>query len=260
MGNALRGSGGPISFAVCGPFCAPQACARYRHARSCIFTFDHPRSCDATSSAKLPDSAEDGGDDSSCVSGAHPRTNHGAGCRYPSATEEIMEVERSALQNRCVFRGCAGVDVERYAFHPARILRAQAIHSQGSSSVCLSRSTPRLISTFSQSRDVVSNFVHTAARATPLTRRGAAARSTPLCPSDVASLSWTDRRHHVPALAVTNSGRNVGFDMHISFPPILSHGRGMLGDVWTIVHSSRHLSPRASSLYFMPLSSCHPGP
>ena len=104
-------------------------------------------------------------------------------------------------------------------------------------SVYLSRSTPRLISTFSQIRDVVSNFVHTAARGTllsrrgatakqapltrrgaaarqsPLTRRGAAARSTPLTAPVVAILSWTDRGHHVPALTVTSSGRGVGFDM-----------------------------------------------
>ena len=46
------------------------------------------------------------------------------------------------------------------------------------------------------------------------TRRRAAARSTPLRPSLVASLSWPDRRHHVPALTVTSGGRGVGFDMH----------------------------------------------
>ena len=38
-----------------------------------------------------------------------------------------------AHPNRCVFRGCAGVDLVQYAFHPARILRAQAIRSQVSS-------------------------------------------------------------------------------------------------------------------------------
>ena len=29
----------------------------------------------------------------------------------------------------------------------------------------------------------------------------------------VASLSWPDRGHHVPALTVTSGGRGVGFDM-----------------------------------------------
>ena len=33
-------------------------------------------------------------------------------------------------------------------------------------------------------------------------------------PSVVASLSWPDRGHHVPALTVTSGGRGVGFDMH----------------------------------------------
>ena len=92
-------------------------------------------------------------------------------------------------------------------------------------SVCLSRSTPRLISTFSQSRDVVSFHVHTAATSTlltrrgasatstPLTRRGAAARSTPLTASVVAILTWADRGHHVPALTVTSGERGVGFEM-----------------------------------------------
>ena len=105
-------------------------------------------------------------------------------------------------------------------------------------SVYLSRSTPRLISTFSQIRDVVSFYVHTAARATllsrrraaakstlltrrgaaaratPLTRRGAAAKSTLLTAPVVAILSWTDRGHHVPVLTVASGGRGVGFDMH----------------------------------------------
>ena len=38
--------------------------------------------------------AEDGGGDSTCASGAHPRTNCGAGCRYPlpQIMEEMMEV------------------------------------------------------------------------------------------------------------------------------------------------------------------------
>ena len=81
--------------------------------------------------------------------------------------------------------------------------------------------------TLSKFRDVVSNFVHTAARgtvfltrrgaaarSTPLTRRGAAARSTPLTAPVVAILSRTDRGHHVPALTVASGGRGVGFDMH----------------------------------------------
>ena len=79
----------------------------------------------------------------------------------------------------------------------------------------LSRSTPRLISTFSHIGDVVSTFVYAAARGTLLLRRGAAARSTPLTPSVVAILFWTDRGHHVPALTVTSGGRDVRFDMHV---------------------------------------------
>ena len=52
------------------------------------------------------------------------------------------------------------------------------------------------------------------ATSTLLLRRGAAARSTPLTAPVVAVLSWTDRGHHVPALALTSGGRGVGFDMH----------------------------------------------
>ena len=51
----------------------------------------------------------------------------------PHIMEEMTKVERSTLQNRCLLRGCAGVDVVQYAFHPARILRAQATRSQVSS-------------------------------------------------------------------------------------------------------------------------------
>ena len=51
----------------------------------------------------------------------------------PHIMEEMMKKERSTLQNRCVLRCCAGVDVVQYSFHPARILRAQAIRSRVSS-------------------------------------------------------------------------------------------------------------------------------
>ena len=54
---------------------------------------------------------------------------------------------------------------------------------------------------------------------TLLTCRGAAARSTPLTPSVVVSLSWPDRGHHVPALTMTSSGRGVGFDEASSGTP-----------------------------------------
>ena len=47
--------------------------------------------------------------------------------------EEMMEVERNSWQNRCVLRGCAGVDLVRHTFHLAEILRAQAIRFQVSS-------------------------------------------------------------------------------------------------------------------------------
>ena len=96
-------------------------------------------------------------------------------------------------------------------------------------SVCLSRSTPRLISTFSQSRDVVSFHVHTAATSTLLTRRGSVcdinASHTQGCVCVInASLTISrhlhitgfprsDRGHHVPALTVTSGERGVGFDM-----------------------------------------------
>ena len=59
---------------------------------SSCFHFGHTWSCDATSSAKLPDSAEDSGGDSACASRAHPRTNYAAGCRCPSATHHGMMV------------------------------------------------------------------------------------------------------------------------------------------------------------------------
>ena len=51
------------------------------------------------------------------------------------------------------------------------------------------------------------------------TRRGAAARSTPLCPSDVASMSWPDRGHHVPALAVQAVGGVSGLTWHAAMFP-----------------------------------------
>ena len=93
-------------------------------------------------------------------------------------------------------------------------------------SVYLSRSTPRLISTFSQRCRVdfrphgcESNASFTAAKSTPLTRRGAAAKSTPLTTSVAASLSWPDRGHHIPALTVTSGGRGVGFDVACSGTP-----------------------------------------
>ena len=44
-----------------------------------------------------------------------------------------MEVERNTWPNRCVLRGCAGLDLVRHTFHLAQILRAQAIRSQVSS-------------------------------------------------------------------------------------------------------------------------------
>ena len=58
-----------------------------------------------------------------------------------------------------------------------------------------------------------------AAFPTPLTRRRASARSTPLIPSVVSSLSCPDRGHHVPALTVTSGGRGVGFDVAFSGTP-----------------------------------------
>ena len=52
-----------------------------------------------------------------------------------------------------------------------------------------------------------------------LSRRGAAASSTPLTPSVVASLSWPYRGHHIPALTVSSGGRAAN----------LQEGRGMFG-------------------------------
>ena len=67
----------------------------------------------------------------------------------PHIMEEMIKVERSTLQNRCVLRGCAGVDVVQYAFHPARILRAQAIRSQVSSRSVETESINGLLAFFS---------------------------------------------------------------------------------------------------------------
>ena len=102
----------------------------------------------------------------------------------------------------------------------------------------LSRSIPRRISSFSQIGDFVSTFVCAAARGMLLLRRGAAAKSTPLTPSVVAILFWTDRGHHVPALTVTSGGKDVGFDMHV-------WGR------LTIAHSRPLLNPRVSHVLLL---------
>ena len=56
-------------------------------------------------------------------------------------------------------------------------------------------------------------------------------------PLVVASLSWPDRGHHVPALTVTSGGRVSGFTC-------------MLGDVWWFIcPSSSHLGASVPSLH-----------
>ena len=67
----------------------------------------------------------------------------------PHIMEEIVKVKRSTLQNRCVLRCCARVDVVQYAFHPARILRAQAIRSRVSSRSVETECTNGLLAIFS---------------------------------------------------------------------------------------------------------------
>ena len=57
---------------------------------------------------------------STCASGAHPRTNYGAGCRCPSATTSWNDGsgEKFLAKIVCVLRGCAGVDVVAACFPP----------------------------------------------------------------------------------------------------------------------------------------------
>ena len=66
----------------------------------------------------------------------------------PHIMEEMIKVVRSTLQNRCVLRCCAGVDVVQYPFHRARILRAQAIRSQVSSRSVETESSNGLLALF----------------------------------------------------------------------------------------------------------------
>ena len=86
--------------------------------------------------------AEDSGGDSTCASGAHPRTNCAAGCRFPLpqimeemlfsstyASESYGRTDRGRLHSP-VSGGNFRVDVMRHAFHLAQILRAQATRSQ----------------------------------------------------------------------------------------------------------------------------------
>ena len=88
--------------------------------------------------------------DSTCASGAHPRTNCGAGCRYPFATdhggnavffpESYGRTDRGYLHSpdsRGNFRVC----VIRQAFHLSQILRAHATRSQVSSALLGSSSS-----------------------------------------------------------------------------------------------------------------------
>ena len=126
--------------------------------------------------------------------------------------------------------------------------------------VYLSRSTPRLISTFSQIRDVVSilrphgcesNASHTQRSGCEIN-----ASHTQGSGCEINASHSTSRRHLVmdrPRASRSSSHCGERWE----------GCRGltcMLGDVWTIAHSRRHLSPRASSRHFLPLSSRHPGP
>ena len=76
----------------------------------------------------------------------------------PHIMEEMMEVERSTWQNRCVLRGCASVDVVRHAFHLVQILRAQAIRSQVSSCSVETESTDGSHAVFPVSPDFFFRF------------------------------------------------------------------------------------------------------
>ena len=83
--------------------------------------------------------------DSTCASGAHPRTNCGAGCRYPFATDHggnavffhvRVESYGRTDRGRLLSPDSGGnfrVGVIRHAFHLAQILRAHATRSQVSS-------------------------------------------------------------------------------------------------------------------------------
>ena len=93
--------------------------------------------------------AEDSGGDSTCASGAHPRTNCGADCRYPFATDLGGDDGSSAVctthasesygrtdRGRLLSPDSGGnfrVGVIRHACHLAQFLRAQATRSQVSS-------------------------------------------------------------------------------------------------------------------------------
>ena len=67
----------------------------------------------------------------------------------PHIMDEMMEVERSTWQDRCVLRGCVSVDVVRHAFHLAQILRTQSIRSQVSSRSATNESIDGSLSGFS---------------------------------------------------------------------------------------------------------------
>ena len=116
-------------------------------------------------------------------------------------------------------------------------------------SVYLSRSTPRLISTSTRLRE--QRFFHA---------QGSGCETNA---SHTAGERVRDQRlsQHQPSPPC--HGQTAGITFQLSLWRAVGGVSGlmcMLGDVWTIAHSRRHLSPRASSLYFLPLSSRHPGP
>ena len=127
MANALRGSGTRMLFAVCEPFCALQACARYRHARNCsllLATLEIVMQRQGPSFQSVLKTVEM----IQLVSQERIQeriTEQGVDVPLPHIMEEMMEVERSTWQNSYLLRCCASVDVVQYAFHPARILRSR---------------------------------------------------------------------------------------------------------------------------------------
>ena len=71
----------------------------------------------------------------------------------PHIMDEMMEVERSTWQDRCVLRSCTGADVVRHAFHLAQILRPLAIRFQVSSRSVVTESNDGSLPVFLDSPD-----------------------------------------------------------------------------------------------------------
>ena len=150
----------------------------------------------------------------------------------PRIMEEMMEVERSTWQNRCVLRGCADVDVVRHAFHLAQILRAQAIRSQVSSRSVVTESIDGSLAVFPDSPDFFGFF-----QLGKVQIVSASGSSSELSPHQMAI------RSHPEVQKMPASGISSELSAHQMAP------------AGAIAHSRAHLCPRASPFSFSSLAS-----